>query len=97
MYFRNNVQVFNDTVYRLSENKLKAGQLLLLQNVSTATLWFPIQVFNPVQPCLAMIFVTDYYQCAIVKMIERSPLKLNRFTVAIEVIPKDRFNRANEM
>jgi hypothetical protein len=53
------------------------------------------QDLNQNQRCLALICVNDYNQCAIVgTIIERS---LNRFTVALEFIPKDRFNIANEM
>ena len=38
-------------------------------DLSTATLWSLSQGFNQAQPWLAMMFVTDYYQCAIVTMI----------------------------
>ena len=62
-------------------------------DLCTTTRCYLIQGFYQAQPCLALIFVTDYYQRAIVKItVERSPLrKLNRFT--IKVTPKDRFGR----
>ena len=67
------------------------GKLIYLQ----LCLWSLIHGFHKDQACLAVIFLTDRYQCATVTIIvEKSPL---RFTVAIEVIPKDKFNRANEM
>lgn len=41
-------------------------------DISTATLWSPIQVFNQAQPCLAKICVTDHCQCAILRIIVES-------------------------